>query len=52
MFPRARELIGAAELLALGQQMAERQRALRADTGRTSTLQRVVAFVSSSLSSP
>lgn len=53
MFSRARELIGAAELRTLGQQMAERKRALlRGDTRSTSTLRQVVDFVSSSLSSP
>lgn len=52
MFPRARELIGAAELRTLGQQMAERKRALvRGDTGSGGALQMVVDFVSSSFSS-
>jgi hemerythrin superfamily protein len=53
MFPRARELIGAAELRTLGQQMAERKRVLlRGDTGSSSTLQKMAAFVGSSFSSP
>lgn len=46
MFPRARELIAAAELRALGQQMAERKRILvRADVGGGGTLQKVADFV-------
>lgn len=53
MFPRARELIGAAELRTLGQRMAEHKRILlRHDTGDSSTLQRVAKFVSSTFSSP
>jgi hemerythrin superfamily protein len=53
MFPRARQLIGAAELLTLGQQMAERKRALlRSDAESSGTLQKIVDFVSSSFSSP
>ena len=50
MFPRARELIGAAGLRTLGQRMAERKRALiQSETG---TLQKIADFVSSSFSSP
>lgn len=53
MFPRARELIGASELRTLGQQMAERKRALlRADRGGSGTLRKMAEFVSSSFSTP
>ena len=53
MFPRAREIIGAAELRTLGQQMAERKRVLlRGDAASSSTLQKIADFVGSSLSSP
>jgi hemerythrin superfamily protein len=53
MFPRARELIGAAELRALGQQMAERKRVLlHADAGGGGTLQKMADFVVTSFSSP
>ena len=46
MFPRARELIGAAELRSLGQQMADRKRALRRDhAGTESALAKVVKLV-------
>lgn len=52
MFPRARKLIDAAELQALGQQMAERKRALLRGDTEPSTLQRMADFVSSSFASP
>ena len=50
MFPRARKLIGAAELRRLAEQMVERKRALlRGETG-DSTLQKMADFVTSPFS--
>ena len=52
MFPRARKLMGAAELRTLAVQMVERKRALlRGETG-DSTLQRVADFVTAPFSTP
>lgn len=51
VFPRARKLIGASELLILGDQLAARKRALLHGNSVSNTLQRVANFVTSSFAS-